>query len=83
MRSKVTLFFVVVIGFAAYTLGAKAGKARYKEIATTASTFWNDPKVQKARKQAVKTAKKATADASDAAEKAAKKAAKRAKKRFS
>ena len=77
MRGKITFVFIVIVAFFAYVLGAKAGKARYKEITTAVNSFWNDPQVKKARVRAVKGAKKATAEATKAAEKAAKKAAKR------
>ncbi|MCU1475462.1 MAG: hypothetical protein JWQ64_155 [Subtercola sp.] len=77
MRGKVTFVFLVIVAFLAYVLGAKAGKARYKEISTAVNSFWNDPKVKKARVRALKSAKQATADATKAAEKAAKKASKR------
>ncbi|GGF37604.1 hypothetical protein [Subtercola lobariae] len=83
MRGKVTFVFIVIIAFLAYVLGAKAGKARYKEISSAVNSFWNDPQVKKARVRAVKGAKRATADATKAAEKAAKKAGKKAQKHFS
>ncbi|WP_253202168.1 hypothetical protein [Subtercola sp. PAMC28395] len=83
MKKVLCFLFIASLGFAAYVLGAKAGKTRYKEIAATATSFWNDPQVKKARVRAVKAAKQATADATKAAEKAAKKASKQAKKRFS
>ncbi|RFA12214.1 hypothetical protein B7R22_17460 [Subtercola boreus] len=76
MKNKVGFVFVALVAFFAYTLGAKAGKARYKEISSAVSSFWNDPKVKKARKRALSDAKKAT-------ESAAKKAEKAARKRFS
>ncbi|RFA23374.1 hypothetical protein [Subtercola boreus] len=71
MKNKVGFVFLALVAFLAYTLGAKAGKARYKEISSTVNNFWNDPKVKKARKRAVANAKKAS-----------KKAAKKAEKRF-
>jgi uncharacterized protein YdaU (DUF1376 family) len=83
MKNKVAFVFVSLVAFLAYTLGAKAGKARYKEISSAVSSFWNDPKVKKARKRAVADAKKATQEAAKTAEKAAKKTAKRAQKRLS
>lgn len=50
---------IAVIAFIAYTLGAKAGTSRYKEIAGWFGSFWNDPQVVKARSQAKKDVDKA------------------------
>jgi hypothetical protein len=50
---------IAVIAFIAYTLGAKAGTSRYKEIAGYFGSFWNDPTVVKARSQAKKDVDKA------------------------
>jgi Asp/Glu/hydantoin racemase len=50
---------IAVIAFIAYTYGAKAGTGRYKEISNYLGSFWNDPKVQKARKAAKKDVLKA------------------------
>jgi hypothetical protein len=60
------IVFTVIIAFVFYTLGAKAGIGRYKQIAKTAdalsdkvSAFWDDPKTKKARKKGKKAAVKA------------------------
>ncbi|GAA0966329.1 hypothetical protein [Frigoribacterium faeni] len=50
---------IALIAFVAYTYGAKAGKGRYKEISNYLGSFWNDPKVKKARAQAKKDVTKA------------------------
>ena len=53
---------IAIIAFIAYTFGAKAGHGRYKQISGYVGSFWNDPKVKKARKSAKKnvaTARKA------------------------
>ncbi|HXH34774.1 MAG TPA: hypothetical protein VNJ54_10220 [Plantibacter sp.] len=63
MGKKILLVIVGLIAFGAYVLGAKAGRTRYREIKHAADEFWNDPRVAKARKKAVKNAKKATAKA--------------------
>lgn len=63
MGKKIILVVVGLIAFGAYVLGAKAGRTRYRELKHAADEFWNDPRVAKARKQAVKSAKKATAKA--------------------
>jgi hypothetical protein len=63
MGKKILLIIVGLVAFGAYTLGAKAGQTRYREIKHAAEEFWNDPRVEKARKKAVKNAKKATAKA--------------------
>jgi len=45
---------VVLVAFAAYVLGAKAGEERYREITRAATRYWNDPKLKKARARAEK-----------------------------
>lgn len=45
---------VVLVAFAAYVLGAKAGEERYREITRAATRYWNDPKLKKARAKAEK-----------------------------
>ena len=50
---------IALIAFLAYTYGAKAGKGRYKEISNFFDSFWNDPKVKKARAVAKKDVAKA------------------------
>lgn len=69
MRKFFTWLAIGVVGFVAYTYGAKAGRSRYREIKATFDAVWNDPRVKKARKKAGKQA-----------DKAAKAAAKEAKK---
>ncbi|AYG02750.1 hypothetical protein [Gryllotalpicola protaetiae] len=59
MRKFFTLLILGVIAFIAYTYGAKAGRGRYREIQAGLDALWNDPRVKKARKQAVKRAEKA------------------------
>ena len=50
---------IAIIAFLAYTFGAKAGHGRYKEISNFFDSFWNDPKVKKARASAKKDVNKA------------------------
>lgn len=57
MKFKYVL--IVLVAFAAYVLGAKAGEDRYKEITQAATRYWNDPKVKKARAKARKARNKA------------------------
>lgn len=45
---------VVLVAFAAYVLGAKAGEERYREITRAATRYWNDPKLKKTRARAEK-----------------------------
>jgi hypothetical protein len=52
MRFKHLL--IVLIAFAAYVLGAKAGEERYREIVHAVTKHWNDPRVKKARAKAKK-----------------------------
>ncbi|WP_120339694.1 hypothetical protein [Cryobacterium soli] len=58
------LLFTAAIAFAAYFIGAKAGRGRYKQIRRNAKKAWNDPTVKKARarthKLASRNAKKIT-----------------------
>ena len=56
---KIKCVLVVLVVFAAYVLGAKAGEDRYREIARVVTRYWNDPKVKKTRAQAVKARNKA------------------------
>lgn len=58
MRKFFTWLGIGTIAAVTYTLGAKAGRRRYREIKATVVAIWNDPKVKKARKQAVKQAKR-------------------------
>jgi len=59
MRKFFTLLLLGVVGFVAYTYGAKAGQGRYREIQASIDALWNDPRVKKARKRAMKQAAKA------------------------
>lgn len=43
----------------AYLLGARAGRARYREISSAAKHLWNDPSLRKARAQSRKVVDKA------------------------
>lgn len=44
------LLFIAVIAFGAYTLGARAGRSRYRHIKKNAQKFWSAPSVRSARK---------------------------------
>ncbi|MGJ4845424.1 MULTISPECIES: hypothetical protein [unclassified Leifsonia] len=57
MRPKFLL--ILVIAGIAYVLGARAGRERYDQITSAATSFWNDPNVKKARSEAKKNAEKA------------------------
>ena len=46
MRGRI--LFVIGLG-AGYVLGAKAGRQRYEQIASTADKVWNSPSVTKQR----------------------------------
>ncbi|MEH3076081.1 MAG: hypothetical protein PGN11_05305 [Quadrisphaera sp.] len=65
---KKSLLIGAAIG---YVLGARAGRERYDQIASSVSRLWNDPKVKskvdQAQTTAVDTAKSAAASAKDAA----------------
>ncbi|GGE94304.1 hypothetical protein [Mycetocola zhadangensis] len=43
--------FILALAFAAYVLGAKAGRPRYEQIRTSVTSFWDDPKVRATRKK--------------------------------
>lgn len=58
MRRFVSWLVIILVAFIAYTLGAKAGRSRYRDIRATITAMWNDPRVKKARKQAAKQADK-------------------------
>lgn len=45
---------VAVVGGAAYVLGARAGRSRYREISKAAKHLWDDPSLRKARSQSRK-----------------------------
>lgn len=57
MRSKT--IFIALIAIAAYVLGARAGRERYDQMRNALTSFWNDPTVKKARKDATTEAQKA------------------------
>jgi hypothetical protein len=69
MHKFFTWLGIGVIAVIAYTYGAKAGRGRYREIRATVDAVWNDPKVKKARKNALKSANKAAASAAKRATK--------------
>ncbi|GAA1649845.1 hypothetical protein [Microbacterium flavum] len=50
---------VAVVGGGAYVLGARAGRARYREISGAAKHLWDDPSLRKARAQSRKLVDKA------------------------
>lgn len=60
MRKLFIWLCLGAVGIAAYTLGAKAGRGRYREIRAAVDAAWNDPRVKKARKKASKEFKKQT-----------------------
>lgn len=68
MRAFSIFILIGAAAVAAYVVGAKAGRSRYREIRHAAKAFWNDPLVAKARERAVKSAKKATKKAEKEAE---------------
>lgn len=43
MRGKILFLAGIGVG---YVLGARAGRERYESIKKSASTFWNNPRVQ-------------------------------------
>lgn len=48
--NKLTFWLtVVVVGAAAYVIGARAGTARYREISDAAKHLWDDPSLRKVR----------------------------------
>jgi hypothetical protein len=59
MPKPVAWLLIIGVGFAAYVLGARAGRSRYREISHAAKQFWNEPSVSKARKRAGKVIDKA------------------------
>ncbi|WP_111719838.1 hypothetical protein [Homoserinimonas sp. OAct 916] len=69
MRKFLTWLTIGVVAFVAYTYGAKAGRARYREIKATLDAVWNDPRVKKARKRASKQADKVAKSATKQAKK--------------
>ncbi|MGA0568323.1 hypothetical protein ACO2Q7_13400 [Rathayibacter sp. KR2-224] len=59
MRKFFTVVCISIVALIAYTYGAKAGRGRYREIQAGIDALWNDPRVKKARKRAMKEAEKA------------------------
>ena len=59
MRKFFTVLTIGIVALIAYTYGAKAGRGRYREIKAAIDAMWNDPRVKKARKKAMKRAEKA------------------------
>jgi hypothetical protein len=57
MRPKT--IFIILIAVAAYVLGTRAGRERYDQMKKAVTSFWNDPAMKKARKEAVHEAQKA------------------------
>ena len=72
MRRFLTLLFIVTILAVGYVYGSKAGKGPYRDVVASLDALWNDPRVKKARKRALKDAQ----NAAKAAEKQLAKAAK-------
>ncbi|WP_336632102.1 MULTISPECIES: hypothetical protein [unclassified Microbacterium] len=54
---------LAAVGGAAYVLGARAGRSRYREISGAAKHLWNDPSLRKARKRSRKVLDKAATKA--------------------
>ncbi|GAA3019490.1 hypothetical protein [Microbacterium dextranolyticum] len=50
---------LAAVGAAAYVLGARAGRSRYREISGAAKHLWDDPSLRKARRQSRKVLDKA------------------------
>lgn len=71
MRGRI--LFVVGIGVG-YVLGARAGRQRYEQIASTANKLWNSDAVAKPREQAVEFVQKQSPKVASAAADAASKA---------
>lgn len=59
---------IIAVGVTAYVLGAKAGRARYRELRGIAQSVWNDPQVKKIRKRAVKEGQKVAKQAAKQAD---------------
>lgn len=72
MRKFLLLLTLTVVGFVAYTFGAKAGRGKYREIRASLDAIWNDPRLKKARKKASKKTNKLAKAAQKRAEKAIK-----------
>ncbi|MGO4678372.1 hypothetical protein [Microbacterium sp. 2MCAF23] len=56
MRKYFFWLGIGVFAMVAYFYGAKAGRGRYRDIRASIDAVWNDPKVKKARKKALKRA---------------------------
>lgn len=62
--SRVTFWLALAaVGGAAYVLGARAGRSRYREISGAAKDLWNDPSLRKARKRSRKVIDRAATKA--------------------
>lgn len=48
-----------------YVLGARAGRERYEQIASSARNLWQDPRVQQKATQAQQVVKEQVVDAAD------------------
>ena len=57
MRPKTIAVILLVV--AGYVLGARAGRERYEQMKHAVTSFWNDPTIKKARKEAYREAGKA------------------------
>jgi len=66
---------VLAAGAAGYVLGARAGRERYEQIATSAQKVWRNPKVQQARHDAQDLAREKAPTVGEKLGDAAKKAA--------
>lgn len=54
------ILIVAAIAFGAYTLGARAGRGRYRTIKKNAKKAWNAPGMRSARRTARATSKRGT-----------------------
>ena len=63
MRKYLFWLAIGVAAAIAYFYGAKAGRGRYRDIRASIDALWNDPKVKKARKKALKQAEAAARSA--------------------
>lgn len=50
---------VAIAGGAGYVFGARAGRARYREISAAAKHLWDDPSLKKARARSRKVVDRA------------------------
>jgi hypothetical protein len=69
MRKYILWLGIGVIAMVAYVYGTKAGRGRYRDIRASIDAVWNDPKVKKARKEALKRADAAARSVAKQAEK--------------